>query len=192
MTSDLREILRPPVRLDANPQFYDYIRSVSLREDGSVEMIAGAGQALRRRIVGKHRVTYSTSEEAEIHFFDLLDTDPYERRPETAKVDDMKLGVVLEVGPFALQCEVVWNVTEDKRPWLLVQRRLRFSDDPLAAGQPELPKELLEHPETKALFEGEAQRREARRRYYRTSDGVELSQQEILGMGLPDTALTFL
>lgn len=191
MTLDLREILKAPLHISANPHFYDYIHWVKLSDDGAVEMIAGSGQALHRRIVGKWRLLDPTPSEATLHFFDLLDTDPYERRPDTAKVDDMAVRVAIEAGPFALRCGVVWNVTEEDWPFLLYDYRLVLSEDPLSAGEKPLPPELLEHPdlpaETRELFESMKRSAEERRRYYK--DGVELKHREILGMGLPASAI---
>ena len=187
-TVDLRALLQSPCLLSSNPHFYDYIHFVDLREGGVVEMVAGGGQVLRRRIVGRFQVLSATASAAAISFFDLLDTDPYERSPETRKVEDRTIHVEVEAGPFVMPCEVVWNVTEEEAPWLLFQDRLAFSEDPLALGQPGLPREVLEHPEMKEFFARVIRSQESERRYWQSSAGTELTKREIDRLGLPASA----
>jgi hypothetical protein len=185
---DLRAILEAPCILSANPHFYDYIHFVKFETGSAVEMVAGSGQVLRRRIVGKMRVLSVTASAAEVLFFDLLDTDPYERSPETRAVEDRTIRIEVEAGPFAMPCEVVWNVTEEEAPWLVFQHRLVFSEDPLALGEPEIPKEILEFPEMKAFFAKSLEMKESQRRYWLPSDGVELPKREMERLGLPQSA----
>jgi len=188
---DLREALRGPVRLSANPHYYDYVHFLSLDEQGLVELVDGGGQALRRRIVGRLEVIGATRTRAEAWFRELLDVDPWSRSDEQTPLEDLVTGVRVETGPFALRCEVVWNVAEDEAPWLLFQHRLAFDSDPLAAGQPSFldwPQEVLEHPDMQEMLERMRKSSEAGRRYYLVGSGVELPQRELMGMGLPPGA----
>ncbi|MCX4241872.1 hypothetical protein [Paraliomyxa miuraensis] len=187
---DLRQTLRTPGRLSANPHRYDYLHFIEIHDDGTVEMLAGGGQALRRRIIGRLDVLEATDDRARVRFSELLDTDPYERSPERKPLDDLELDVIVELGPFALPCEVVWNVKEHERPWLLFEHRLAFAQDPLAGGQPQLPDwppEVLEqNPEVRELYDHMFRSAEASRRYY--LGGKELPQRELMAMGLPSRA----
>jgi len=187
---DLREFFCSSCTLSANPHFYDYVHFFKLGDDGKVEMVEGGGQALRQRIIGRYRVVEVTAGTAVLHFYDLFDTDPYERRPETKPVEDLRIHVEVEEGPFALECGVVWHVTEEEWPFLLFGWRLRLSEDPLRAGFPPLPRELLEHPDPEAqkfirdLLRGQ----EETRRYFLYSAGRELKRREIQALGLPERA----
>ncbi len=191
VTMDLREALRAPARLSANPHYYDYVHLLVLGEQGAVELVDGGGQALRRKVVGRLEVIGATRTRAEAWFRDLFDVDPYERSDERVALEDFVTGMRVETGPFALRCEVVWRVEEDEAPWLLFQHRLAFDRDPLAAGRPSLldwPAEVLEHPDMREMVERERKGLEAARRYYLGSAGVELPQREIMRMGLPPQA----
>jgi hypothetical protein len=185
---DLREALRAPARLSANPHYYDYVHFLSLGEQGAVALVDGGGQALRRRVVGRLEVIGATRTRAEAWFRDLFDVDPWERSEERTPLEDLVTGVRVETGPFALRCEVVWRVEEDEAPWLLFQHRLAFDTDPLAAGRPSFldwPPEVLEHPDMREMVESMRKSSEAGRRYYLVGSGVELPQREIVRMGLP-------
>lgn len=192
-TMDLREALRRPGRLCANPQWYDYVHFIDLRDDGAVTMIAGGGQALRRRIEGTLELLEVDERRARVRFSGLRDADPYARSLETRTIADLELDVVVEPGPFALCREVMWRVEEDERPWLLFEDRLAFAADPLAGGEPQVPDwppELLDaHPEARALWQSMHAAHESARRYYVVSAGEELPQRAVLALGLPPSAL---
>ena len=188
---DLREAFRGPVRLSANPHYYDYVHLLVLGEQGAVELVDGGGQALRRRVVGRLEVIGATKTRAEAWFRELFDVDPWQRSEERLPLEDLVTGVRVETGPFALRREVVWNVKEDEAPWLLYEHRLAFDVDPLAAGRPshlDWPQEVLEHPDMREMVERMQKSAEAGRRYYLESTGVELPEREIMRMGLPPAA----
>ncbi len=185
------ELLRPPLVMSANPHYYDYIHWIRLEADGSVRMVDGGGQALRRELRGKFRVLVDEHGGVEVLFHDLVDVDPYERSSEKRKVDDLRVQVVCEEGPFALPCEVVWHVTDEQAPWLLCTHRLAFSQDPLSAGRPSLPDfppEYLEHPEIKRLVDSDRVFRERSRRYYLSTACEELPFCKLREKGLPERA----
>jgi hypothetical protein len=189
---DLREALRGPVRLSANPHYYDYVHLLELGEGGAVELVDGGGQALRRRVVGRLEVIGATRTRAEAWFRELFDVDPWKRSDERTPLEDFVTGMRVETGPFALRCEVVWNVEEDESPWLLFQHRLAFDSDPLGAGRPSFldwPQEVLEHPDMREMVESMRKSSEAGRRYYLVGTGVELPRREIVRMGLLPQAL---
>lgn len=176
--------------MSANPHYYDYIHWIRLESDGTVRMVDGGGQVLRREIRGRFRVLVEESGVVEILFHDLVDVDPYERSAEQRKVDDLRVRVDFEQGPFVFACEVVWKVTDENAPWLLCEYRFALSQDPLAAGRPSLPEfppEYLEHPEIKRLVEENRAYRERSRRYYVRSACQELPYCKLREKGLPNS-----
>jgi len=178
--------------LVANPHFYDYIHHLELKEDGRVEMVDGRCQALRRRLDGRYEIDLLGTQEANVRFFDLRDVDPYERSPETKEIEPFTVRVLLETGPFAYECEVVWNVKPDEDPYVLFQARLAFDADPLAVGfpkWPEFPPEALEIPEFRNFVESHKRTAEASRRYYATRDREEMSIADLRKLDLPPNAL---
>jgi hypothetical protein len=188
---DIATILCPGTVLSANPHYYDYIHYIELAQGGTVKMVGGAGQALRREIVGKYRIVTLGPFDAEVYFYELSDVDPYARTTESRPVADFTSRVTLEKGPFVFKCEVVWKVSEDDWPFLLCDHRLVFDDDPLASGQPkwpDFPPEALEVPEIRDLVERNRRSSEAARRYYAPEGRTEMPQHEIKKLGLPPEA----
>lgn len=185
---NIATILQPGTILVANPHRYDYVHHIELAENGSVEMVDGGGQALRRQIDGRYEILTIGEAEASVRFYDLRDVDPYGRSKETREVEAFTARVFLEKGPFAYQCEVVWNVKPTEEPYVLFQARLAFDRDPLEVGTnqlPDFPPEALEIPEIQDLVESNKRYREANRRYYATRDRVEMPYREIQNLGLP-------
>lgn len=185
---DLRILFQTPQRMSANPHYYDYIHFIEVNPDQTVRMVDGGGQALHRRLDGRVGVISATETECQLRFFELREVDPYQRRSETKSLDEFLVQVTVEPGPFLLKSELVWNVAEEDHPWLLFEWRLLFSSDPLRAGLPsllDLPPEVLAHPELCKLVETEQRSREATRRYYLATSGVEIPQKEALRRGLP-------
>jgi len=188
---DLRDIFSGAFHIAANPHYYDYIHFIDRAEDGALEMVDGGGQALRRQINGRVEVIDATASVAELLFCDLFDVDPYGRKPDKKKLEDLRVRVEVEAGPFALRQGVVWHVKEGEEPWLLYQHRLVFSEDPISIGQQQItsiPPEVYDHPEVLPMFENMVQGALARRRYYVSKSSINLLQREIMGMGLPEEA----
>jgi hypothetical protein len=185
---DIRTLLLPDTVLVANPHRYDYIHHFELRRDGSVEMVDGACQALRRRIIGRYEIVIHDALEGEVRFHDVRDVDPYERSPETRDIEPFSVHVVVEAGPFAHECETVWHVKPNEEPYVIHPSRLVFAFDPLGIGAqpfPEFPPEALEIPEIKNFVESHRRSVESSRRYYVTRDRVELPFHELQKLGLP-------
>lgn len=185
---DIAAILRPGIRLVANPHRYDYIHFLELFEDGRVEMVEGGGQVLRRQINGRYEIVVLGPTEAHVRFYDLRDVDPYGKSQETRDVDAFAVRVVLEKGPFAYECEVVWKVKPGEDPYVLFQERLAFERDPLAAGTPEMPEfppEALEVPEFREFIARHQRYVDAARRYYDVQRQVEMPYGEIVKLDLP-------
>jgi hypothetical protein len=185
---DILTLLQPGTMLVANPHRYDYLHDIELVEDGTVRMVDGGCQAIRRRIIGRYEVTAIGPAEATVRFFDLRDVDPYARSEETRDIETFTARVVLEQGPFAYECEVVWNVKPNEEPYVLFQKRLAFDRDPLAAGTPpfpDFPPEALEVPEIRDLVESLKRSSDGARRYYVAEDRVEMPCCEIEKLNLP-------
>lgn len=189
---DIVTLLRPGVFFVANPHRYDYVHNLELKDDGTVEMVDGGCQALRRRINGRYEILPCSATEADVRFYDLLDVDPYERSPETRPVADFTAHVILEEGVWAYECEVVWNVKPNEEPYVLYRARLAFDSDPLAAGSqrwPEFPPEALAIPELRELDESHKRSFEASRRYYVAKDRIEMPLCELQKLELPPSSL---
>lgn len=185
---DIRTLLTPETFLVANPYRYDYIHHIDLRKDGTVEMVDGRCQALLRRIVGRYEIVVRNAVNGEVRFHDLQDVDPYERSSETRSIDDFSVEAVVEVGPFAYECETVWHVKPNEEPYVVYPSRLALTFDPLSIGAqpfPEFPPEALEIPELRRLVESHKRSAETSRRYYVTRDRVELPLHEMQKLGLP-------
>jgi hypothetical protein len=185
---DIATVLRSGIRLEANPHRYDYIHMFELKEDGQVEMVDGGGQVLRRQINGRYEIKILGPTEAEVRFYDLRDVDPYGRSQETRDLDALTARVVLEKGPFAYECEVVWHVKPGEDPYVVFQERLAFDRDPLHAGMeqmPEFPPEALEIPEFREFIERHKRAVEAGRRYYSVQGKVEIPHRELVKLDLP-------
>ena len=186
---DIVTLLRPGFFFVANPHRYDYVHHIELREDGTVEMVDGGCQALRRQINGHYEILPRSGTEADVRFHDLLDVDPYGRSPETRPVAEFTSHVTLEEGVWAYECEVVWNVKPNEEPYVLYRARLAFDSDPLAAGTPpwpEFPPEALAIPELRELDQSHKRSFEASRRYYVAKDRVEMPFYELQKLGLPE------
>lgn len=185
---DIARLLQPGTILIANPERYDYVHNIKLETDGRVEMVDGGGQALRRQIEGRYEITIGNAAEAQIRFYDLLDVDPYKRSQETKVVKPFTTKVVLEKGPFAFECEVVWHVKPDEEPYVVFPGRIAFDDDPLAAGSepwPEFPPDALEYPEIRNIVETHKRAVAVNRRYYAAHGRVDLTSREMRKLGLP-------
>lgn len=185
---DIHLLLQPGVMLVANPYRYDYIHDIELKQDGTVEMVDGGCQVLRRRILGRYEINVLRLTEAEVRFYDLRDVDPYRKSTETRDLPVLHVRAVLEEGPFVQECEVVWNVKDEDVPYVIFQQRLAFERDPHALGQqewPEFPPEAFEIPEIRELIESNKRHVENSRRYYVTRDRVEMPYHEIVKRGLP-------
>lgn len=185
-------LLQPGAMLVANPHRYDYVHNLELKQDGTVEMVAGACQVLRRRIMGRYEILPHGSTAADVRFYDLRDVDPYGRSPESREVDEFTARVLLEVGVWAYECEVVWHVKPNEEPYVLYRARLAFDADPLSAGLPswpEFPPEALEVPEIRNLVESHKRSAEASRRYYLARDHVEMPFFELQKLDLPPESI---
>ncbi len=66
-------------RMSANPHFYDYIHFLNFQEDGSVELIDGAGQLINTVARGNYRVGTVTQNSAEVTFYNLVEVNSASR-----------------------------------------------------------------------------------------------------------------
>lgn len=180
----LQNILVPPLVLAANPHYYDYIHFIDLKADQQVEMVSGGGQALHRRLLGRYELSFQGEEEATLRFFDLSDVNPYKNSITIGQPAEASYQIHIEKGVFALCSDIPANIPDDKWPWLVFSFRLVFDDDPLSMGQPPLPPELAEHPETREIYESYMASLEGRKRYYMGAHGEKVTYSDIVARGL--------
>lgn len=98
-------------RFEANPQYYDYIHSVRLHEDGTCELLDGGGQCMNSHTRG----TY-TREGSVVHF-----------QIEGKKFD---VSIVEESGLFVFLEGVPANFIMEEQVFLIYRKRYIFDKDP--------------------------------------------------------------
>ncbi len=119
----------PP--LITNPHLYDYIHDLRFADDGTVELVDGAGQLLTTRARG----TYTAREVGgllTITFADLVEVDPYDDERPLRTIPDFAARCTRETGRFPFREGVPWRVKDPEAwPCLLYIERYVFERDPL-------------------------------------------------------------
>ncbi len=123
-------------RLNANPHYYDYFHYLVFNENGTVDMGAGAGQAIIVVVQGKYSVVKIDDYSAFINFYELSEINQYIRNGNIGdKIQDISpfsVKAIKENGIFAFYQEVIWNIkNEEEYPCYLFSTRYVFDSDPL-------------------------------------------------------------
>ena len=161
-----------PTRLSANPQFYDYLHCLDFESDGSIQMIDGGGQVINTKARGKYRISQADGTSFEVHFTELVETDPYEDDKIIDQLDDFSVSYKKQEGLFAFRQEVVWRIDDEtKWPCLLYPSRYLFDVDPLEFGNPNQDHNLYFILENKDF-------RKSIHYYYARSDAQELPDRK--------------
>ncbi|KRT55697.1 hypothetical protein [endosymbiont of Ridgeia piscesae] len=165
------------VTLSANPNYYDYLHLIRLVEDGTVELIDGAGQSINTEVNGKYSIYEMDADTVSIKFYDLVEADSYRPDEKIRDIDPFVVKVVKEKGNFAFRQEVIWRIdSEDDWPCLLFDTRFVFEFDPLCFWQVNRkrnPYYLLENKEQDGPI----------RHYY--LDEKKLTLKEMQDLGIP-------
>ncbi len=121
-------MLNIPAYLLANPQYYDYIRTLEFKANSIVEIIEGSGQLIRTYTRGKYKLQ-PTAHQSLTHFqlYDMGEYDPYSKE-KILDITDYPVYLIQEKGVFAFKQEVVWKIENaDEHPCLLYNSRYLFS-----------------------------------------------------------------
>ncbi|MBI4746981.1 MAG: hypothetical protein HY774_00710 [Acidobacteria bacterium] len=122
-------------RLSANPHFYDYLHCLDFEPDGLVRMLDGGGQVINTEAHGRYRISQVDDAFFQIHFSELVETNPYADDRILRHLDDFSVTVEKQDGLFAFHQEVVWHIADKtKWPCLLYPVRYVFNIDPLEFG----------------------------------------------------------
>jgi hypothetical protein len=168
--------------LSANPHYYDYIHSLVFKDDGSVELVDGAGQLINAEAVGKYRVRDIDASSVEVEFYDVIEVNPYQKDRRLRDIAPFKVKVLREEGVFPFRQEVVWKINDETEwPCLLYRARYVFDSDPLAFARAKQARNLYYLLEDKDLID-------AARYYYLREDRQELTAKEMLALGIPKEA----
>lgn len=125
-------LLNLPIRLSANPHYYDYSHILSMEVGNICAMIDGEGQHVNLLIDGRFSLEMVSDTEAYITFAGLTIQDSAAEEL-VAHLPDFTVHVTKESGVFAFHQEVVWRIADpDERPCLLYHTRYAFWPDPLA------------------------------------------------------------
>lgn len=167
--------------LIANPHLYDYIHDLRFGDNGTVELVDGAGQLLTTRARG----TYTTHEEADtitITFTALVEVNPYAADRPLRTLADFTARCTREAGRFPFREQVPWRVPDPQAwPCLLFTERYVFERDPLDFAIEQQSANLYYAAEPAATL---AHARPASRIYYPTSGRRERPLHNLVAMGV--------
>jgi hypothetical protein len=163
----------------ANPYYYDYIHSLYFEDDGTVELVDGAGQLVNAVATGKYRVHKIDIDSGEVEFYNLVEVNPYKNNKKIRKLKPFTVRFFREEGIFPFRQEIVWRIdNEDEWPCLLYKARYVFESDPLSFARENQARNLYYLTENKDLFDSACY-------YYSRKDGQELTAKEMLDLGIP-------
>ena len=165
-------------RMSANPHFYDYMHFLDFQEDGSVEFVDGAGQAINTVAHGKYQVLSSDQDSVDVLFRQVVEVNPYQEEEKLNDIDDFTIRVTKENGTFPFIQEVVWKIEdEQEHPCLVYPVRYVFETDPLAFGRPNQMHNLYYIIESRELIE-------SARYYYPLSSQKKLTIRQLREQGI--------
>jgi hypothetical protein len=163
----------------ANPQYYDYLHFLDFHDNGSVELVDGAGQVINTVARGRYQTHDLAHSIAEVTFFELIEVDPYQEYRKVSTLPNFTVQVTKEEGVFPFVREVVWNIEDTATlPALLYRTRYVYVFDPLAFGRSNQLNNLYYLVEQKELVDSV-------RYYYPRDSGQELTVQDLLESGIP-------
>lgn len=126
-------LLPLPETLNANPHYYDYLCSIELGDDGTVELVYGEGQGVRGLLRGRFSLIAFDATHGQLALTDIARYAPYTKEKEAA-LPPVTIGFTREAGQFALRQEVLWTLDNpDAHPCLLFTVRYVFERDPFDA-----------------------------------------------------------
>ena len=164
--------------MSANPHFYDYIHSLNFQEDGSVEFVDGAGQAINTVAHGKYQVLNPNQNSVEILFTNVVEVNPYQEEEKVNYIGNFTIKIIKEEGTFSFVQEIVWKIEdEQEQPCLIYPVRYVFETDPLAFGRPNQAHNLYYIIENRELIE-------SARYYYPLSVQEKLTLRQLTEKGI--------
>ena len=104
------------MRLEANPQYYDYIHCIDFEKNHKCAFLDGAGQSICTDLKGTYKFNYITKKSGSILF----------------EINDNKFHVDfhIENGYYLMMEEIIWNSTLEDWPFQLYTERFIFETDP--------------------------------------------------------------
>ena len=103
------------MRLEANPNYYDYIRSINLESTNKCKFICGSGQSIHLDAKGKYSLKYEKYTKNII--FEIGDKK-------------FKKKFKVEYGLFILQHEIIWDSIIADWPFSVATKQYIFEEDP--------------------------------------------------------------
>ena len=105
------------MRLEANPQYYDYIHCIDFKKNNECVFIDGAGQSICLELKGYYRFHYNYLKNGGTIYFEI---------------ENKKFEVEFEIesGYFIIMEEIIWNSKLEDWPFLIFLDRFVFKTDP--------------------------------------------------------------
>lgn len=104
------------MRLEANPQYYDYIHFIDFKKNNECVFVDGAGQSICLDAKGYYKFHYNYVNGGLIYF----------------EIGDKKFEVEFKIEnkTFPLMKEIIWNCEIEDWPFLIFSQRFVFKSDP--------------------------------------------------------------
>lgn len=152
------------LHLSANPNFYDYIHSITLQSNGTCEFVDGAGQCVCLDITGTYKLTYDSDQQTS-GSIEFIIKDKFQRH--------FKVNFKIHQDTFIMRDEIVWNSTMKNWPFSIYTRRFVFDTDPFEG--------LYQNRENNLYFmlEGDKEVKEDMKYFY-PSDSISKKSMEQL------------
>lgn len=146
-------------RLEANPDFYDYMHSIDFDANGDCEFLDGGGQVVNLAQKGQYQNTMD-GDHGNISF--------------TINDTTFTVNYHIETGLFVLRNEICWNSPPEEWPISIYKRRYVFECDPFN-------KLNNSHRENNLYFmiEGDKENSDNLRYYYARQDLCRKDHQEL-------------
>ena len=169
-------MLQIPTSLVANPQYYDYLHFLRLKDDGEILMMGGGGQVINIHIEGHYQI-HQQKNSIQLNLTELAQYNPYSKE-KLHDIDNLILKFQPEEGTFAIRQEVIWKIKNpDDYPYLLYKVRYRCDIDPINHVNQRPIRNLYQLTENKD-FE------DSQKIYYASADRQELSLADLKKLGI--------
>ena len=105
------------MRLEANPEYYDYIHFIDFKKNNECVFIDGAGQSICLESKGYYKFHYNYPKNGGYIYFEI----------ENKKFE---VEFTIENKTFILMKEIIWNCEIEDWPFLIFSQRFVFKSDP--------------------------------------------------------------
>jgi len=105
------------MRLEGNPQYYDYIHFIDFKKNNECLFVDGAGQSICLEAKGYYKFHYNYLKNGGFIYFEI----------ENKKFE---VQFKIENKTFPLMKEIIWNCEIEDWPFLIFSQRFVFKSDP--------------------------------------------------------------